>query len=134
MVRIYFFQPYICLMLIHELSKATGVSTHTIRYYHKSGLIQGKRDEQVQSNNYLHYDEETIDKLEFIRDAKSVGFTISEIARIIDSWHNREFSKSERLSILNDKLDALDCKLNEILDMKQRIIQFKQDVEQDLCL
>ena len=121
-------------MLIHELSKATGVSTHTIRYYHKSGLIKGKRDEQVQSNNYLHYDEETIDKLEFIRDAKSVGFTISEIARIIDSWHNREFSKSERLSILNDKLDALDCKLNEILDMKQRIIQFKQDVEQDLCL
>ena len=134
MVRIYFFQPYICLMLIHELSKATGVSTHTIRYYHKSGLIKGKRDKQVQSNNYLHYDEETIDKLEFIRDAKSVGFTISEIARIIDSWHNREFSKSERLSILNDKLDALDSKLNEILEMKQRIIQFKQDVEQDLCL
>lgn len=133
MVRIYFFQPYIYLMLIHELSKATGVSTHTIRYYHKSGLIKGKRDEQVQSNNYLHYDEETIDKLEFIRDAKSVGFTISEIARIIDSWHNREFSKSERLSILNDKIDTLDYKLNEILDMKQRIIQFKQDVEQDLC-
>ena len=120
-------------MLIHELSKVTGVSPHTIRYYYKSGLIKGKRDEHVQSNNYLHYDEETIDKLEFIRDAKSVGFTINEIARIIDSWHNSELSKSEKLSILNDKLNALDSKLNEILDMKQRIVQFKEDVEEDRC-
>lgn len=120
-------------MLIHELSKATGVSTHTIRYYHKSGLIKGKRDEQVQSNKYLHYDEETIDKLEFIRDAKSVGFTISEIARIIDSWHNREYSKAEKLSILNGKLATLEERLREILDMKERIEQFKEDVEGDLC-
>jgi len=134
MVRIYFFQPYICLMLIHELSKATGVSTHTIRYYHKSGLIQGKRNEQVQSNNYLHYDEETIDKLEFIRDAKSVGFTISEIARIIDSWHNKEFSKAEKLSILNGKLEALERKLNDILEMKKQILQFRDDVLEGRCI
>lgn len=120
-------------MLIHELSKVTGVSPHTIRYYHKAGLIKGKRDEQVQTNNYLHYDQETIEKLEFIRDAKSVGFTISEIARIIDSWHNREFSKSEKLSILNSKLVSLEHKLREILEMKERIAEFKTYVEEGQC-
>lgn len=121
-------------MLIHELSKATGVSPHTIRYYQKAGLIKGKRDADVRSNNYLHYDQEAIDKLEFIRDAKSVGFTISEIARIIDSWHNREFSKSEKLSILNSKLDSLEQKLHEILEMKKRIAEFKTSVHEGLCV
>jgi len=29
-------------MLISELSKRTGISAHTIRFYEKSGLIKGK--------------------------------------------------------------------------------------------
>lgn len=120
-------------MLIHELSKVTGVSSHTIRYYQKAGLIKGKRDGSVRSNNYLHYDQEAIEKLEFIRDAKSVGFTISEIARIIDSWHNREYSKAEKLSILNSKLDSLEQKLYEICEMKERISEFKKYVEEGHC-
>ena len=79
MLDIYFSTPYICNMLINELSKKTGISTHTIRFYEKSGLIEGKQDESVKSNNYFHYDEVTVEKLEFISDAKSVGFTIKEI-------------------------------------------------------
>jgi DNA-binding transcriptional MerR regulator len=47
-------------MLINEIAKITGISAHTIRFYEKSGLIEGKRDESIKSNNYFHYDEETI--------------------------------------------------------------------------
>jgi MerR family Zn(II)-responsive transcriptional regulator of zntA len=90
MVDIYFSTHYICDMLINELSKKTGISTHTIRFYEKSGLIEGKQDESVKSNNYFHYDEVTIEKLEFINDAKSVGFTIKEIGQIIDAWYSRK--------------------------------------------
>ena len=72
-------------MLIHELSKRTGITAHTIRFYEKSGLIKGKRDENVKSNKYFHYDEETVDKLELIRDAKSIGFTINEICQLIEA-------------------------------------------------
>ena len=80
-------------MLINELSKRTGISAHTIRFYEKSGLIKGKRDENVKSNNYFHYDEETVEKLDLIRDAKAIGFTISEIAQLIDAWYNNKISK-----------------------------------------
>ncbi|MBK7184251.1 MAG: MerR family DNA-binding transcriptional regulator [Bacteroidetes bacterium] len=31
----YFSTPYICTMLINELSKQTGISAHTIRFYEK---------------------------------------------------------------------------------------------------
>ncbi len=51
-------------MLINEIAKITGISAHTIRFYEKSGLIEGKRDETIKSNNYFHYDDETIEKLE----------------------------------------------------------------------
>ena len=120
-------------MLINELSKKTGISAHTIRFYEKSGLIKGKRDESITSNNYFHYDEETIEQLEFISDAKSVGFTIREIGQLIDAWYNNRFSKEEKLNILNEKLHSLEQKIKEIKEMKKQIDSFKKDVLNDKC-
>ena len=120
-------------MLINEIAKITGISAHTIRFYEKSGLIEGKRDESITSNNYFHYDEVTIEKLEFISDAKSVGFTIREIGQLIDAWYNNRFSKEEKLSILDEKLHSLEQKMKEIKEMKKQILQFKDDVVNDRC-
>ncbi|WP_396218599.1 MerR family DNA-binding transcriptional regulator, partial [Flavobacterium sp.] len=36
-------------MLINEIAKKTGISAHTIRFYEKSGLIEGKRDESIKT-------------------------------------------------------------------------------------
>ncbi len=120
-------------MLINELSKKTGISAHTIRFYEKSGLIKGSRNEEITSNNYFHYDEETVEKLEFINDAKSVGFTIREIGQVIDAWYNQKFSKKEKLFILDAKLEALDVKIKEIRAMKKKLAQFKEDVLHNRC-
>jgi MerR family copper efflux transcriptional regulator len=133
MVVIFLFFFYICVMLINELSKKSGISAHTIRFYEKSGLIKGKRDESIKSNNYFHYNEETIEQLEFINDAKSVGFTIREIGQLIDAWYNNRFSKEEKLNILNEKLLSLEQKLKEIIGMKIQIEEFKKDVLKDKC-
>jgi len=133
MVDIYFSIPYIYLMLINELSKKTGLSTHTIRFYEKSGLIEGKQNEAVKSNNYFHYDEVTVEKLEFISDAKSVGFTIREIGQMIDAWYNQKYTKDQKLEILDDKLISLEQKMKEIKEMKKQIIEFKDDVLNDRC-
>ena len=120
-------------MLINELSKKTGISTHTIRFYEKSGLIEGKQDESVKSNNYYHYDDVTVEKLEFISDAKSVGFTIKEIGQMIGAWYNRKYTKKQKLEILDDKLSSLEQKMKEIREMKKQILQFKEDVVKDRC-
>ena len=120
-------------MLIHELSKRTGLSSHTIRFYERSGLISGRRDQGARTNNYFHYDEETVDRLQFIQDAKSVGFTINEIGQVIDAWYSDRYSKEEKLSILDAKLAALEGKQKEIRDMKRRIRRFREDVWNDAC-
>jgi DNA-binding transcriptional MerR regulator len=129
----FIFITYIWAMLINELSKRTGISTFTIRFYEKSGLLEGKQDESITSNNYFHYDEISVEKLEFIRDAKSVGFTIKEIGQIIDAWYNNRYSKAQKLEILDEKLTSLESKLKEIKEMKQQILQFKKDVANDQC-
>jgi len=120
-------------MLINELSKRTGITTHTIRFYEKSGLIKGIRDENVKSNNYFHYDEVVVEKLTLICDAKAIGYTINEIAQLIDAWYSNKYSKDEKLSFLDEKLVSLDQKIMNFKEMKKLIIQFKKDVLNDKC-
>jgi DNA-binding transcriptional MerR regulator len=120
-------------MLINELSKRTGITAHTIRFYEKSGLIKGKRDESIKSNKYFHYDEETVEKLELIRDAKSVGFTINEINQLMDAWYNNKLSVEDKLAVLDEKLASIEERIKQLKGMKKLISQFKQDVMEDDC-
>jgi MerR family transcriptional regulator, copper efflux regulator len=120
-------------MLINELSKRSGITAHTIRFYEKSGLIKGKRNEAVKSNKYFHYDEETVEKLELIRDAKSIGFTLSEIGQLMDAWYNDTFSIAEKLAVLDEKLVSIDGKIKQLEEMKQLVSEFKKSVETESC-
>jgi MerR family copper efflux transcriptional regulator len=114
-------------MLINELSKRTGITAHTIRFYEKSGLIKGKRLEDVKSNNYFHYDEETVEKLNLIKGAKSIGFTISEIANLIDAWYNKKLSVQKiKLSVCDEKLLSIENKIKELKQMQKLLNQLKE--------
>jgi MerR family transcriptional regulator, copper efflux regulator len=129
----YFFDPKNKNMLINELSKRTGITAHTIRFYEKSGLIKGKRDENIKTNKHFHYDEETVEKLELIRDAKSIGFTLSEIGQLIDAWYNETFTIADKLAVLEGKLVSIDEKIKQLEEMKKLVSEFKNSVENASC-
>jgi MerR family copper efflux transcriptional regulator len=120
-------------MFIRELSKRTGVSVHTIRFYEKSGLIKGYRDDKIESNNYFHYHEESVEKLLLIKDAKSIGFTIREIAQLIDAWFNNEITVNDKVAVLDQKLLTINDRIRQLNEMKKMIIQFKKDVVEENC-
>lgn len=120
-------------MLINELSKRTGISIYTIRFYEKSGLIRGKRDETVLTNKYFQYDEETVEKLELVRDAKSVGFTLNEIGQLMDAWYNNQMTMNEKTDILDEKIKSIDAKIDQLKEMKKLIRNFKKDIINGAC-
>jgi MerR family transcriptional regulator, copper efflux regulator len=115
-------------MLINELAKRSGITAHTIRFYEKSGLIKGKRDENVKSNNYFHYNDEDLERLEAIVAAKSAGFTISEIATFIDACFAGNFTSAEALDFLDKKSAELDEKMKDLKAMKKTLERFKKEV------
>lgn len=121
------------LKLISQLSKETGVPVGTIRFYEKSGLFKGVKQTEKATNNYVYYDDEIVSKLEFIRDAKSVGFTLSEIKEVIDAWYEDKISKTQKLEVLDKKLVQIDLKIKELKAVKKQIAVFKREIENDEC-
>ena len=63
-----------------ELARRTGVSTDTLRHYETKGVI--KRP-QRQSNGYRIYPAETLPRVQLVRRALAIGFTLDELAEIL---------------------------------------------------
>ena len=68
-------------MIVNEISKQTGVAPHVVRYYARIGLLRPARHPE---NGYKLFGGNDVRRLRFIRQAKDLGFTLSEIERLLD--------------------------------------------------
>ena len=68
------------LMTIGNISKQSGIGVETVRFYEKSGLI----DEPSRTESgYRQYPESTVLRIQFIKRAKELGFTLKEIRELL---------------------------------------------------
>ena len=100
-------------MLIGELSKRSGVSRDTIRFYEKEGLISVVRKE-TRDNNNKEYSESTLERLLYLKRLKGYGFTLNEASDLLelialdeatcDNWSNRV---EEKVKVVEEKIKEL---------------------------
>ena len=62
-------------MKISDVEKRTGLSTKAIRMYEERGLIAVAREE----NSYRNYDDDTVARLERIKQFRDAGVSLSSI-------------------------------------------------------
>jgi len=67
-------------MRIGEVATKSGLSTKTIRYYEGIGLVPEPRRSP---SGYREYAQPVVSRLDFIKAAQSVGFTLGEIREIL---------------------------------------------------
>lgn len=113
-------------MLISELSKKTGFSKDTIRFYEKEGLL----DAAVSSrgdNNYRNYTDEAIDRLNFIKQGKTFGFTLKEIRQIIAEWDS--VSSEQVIDFIQTKIDKIEEQIDRLQNFKNYLQVKKARIE-----
>ncbi|CAI8710803.1 MULTISPECIES: MerR family transcriptional regulator [Pseudomonas] len=94
-------------MKIGELEARSGASRHTLRYYEQIGLISPLR----QTNNYRVYTAQTLQDLDFIQRAQSMGFSLGEIGEILDAQRNKLIDCAGGAKLIEKKM----------ADIKQKI-------------
>ena len=67
------------LYLIKDISRITGLSIHTIKFYLKLGLVEevGRSPE----TGYRYFDDSTVEELQNIRRMRKEGLSISDIKK-----------------------------------------------------
>lgn len=118
-------------MLIGELSKKTGFSKDTIRFYEKKGLINVSRKAR-RENNYKEYSQEILNRLLLIKRIKDFGFTLNETAEFLFLIENNKASCSRVSQKVNNKIQSIEKKIAELQQFKQTIID-KVNNNVDAC-
>ena len=68
-------------MKIGEVARRSGTGIETIRFYEREGLLPPPHR---RPSGYRQYDEGTVERLDYIRRAKELGFTLAEVRDLLE--------------------------------------------------
>ncbi|SMY37766.1 HTH-type transcriptional regulator ZntR [Photobacterium malacitanum] len=115
------------MYLIGQLAKLCNVSSDTLRFYEKNGLIEpaGRSD-----SGYRLYSEGNLSRVKFILRAKAIGLSLGEICELLDiRLEASQHSCAEVKAITQAKLNEVDSKIAEL----QRIRDALKKINDACC-
>lgn len=98
-------------MSIKQFSQLTGLSSHTLRYYEKIGLILDvKRD----AKGYRFYTQSDVEWLDFLRKMKSTGMSLADMRAFAKLRKGGDDDFQKRLEILHKHYKKVKAELSEL--------------------
>lgn len=116
---------------IREMSKEFDMTPRTLRYYEEIGLLHPVYTESGRRK----YSGKDHTRLYLIKRGKHLGFHLQEIKEMIDLFtidRTGEKQLKKTIQYGNEKIEELDCKINELTLLKEEIIKMKNKLEQVL--
>ena len=101
---------------INEVSKRTGFTPATLRYYEELGLLPTPSRTE---SGYRLYDDKSLERLAFISRAKQLGCSLEETADLVVAWEGGECGPiQDRLrTLVADKLTAAQAQIVELMTL-----------------
>ncbi len=115
---------------IGEVAARSGVSIDTLRYYEQLGLLP--RAVRTRSG-YSVYDSKTIDRIAFIKRAKSFGFTLDEICDLVRAEAADPDACSRVLRVIEQKFNDLNCRYEEIKRLRRELAAYQATCERAIA-
>lgn len=103
---------------IGRLATAAGVHVETVRYYQRRGLLpQPSRP----LGGIRRYDDNDLARLQFIRRAQTVGFSLEEVGGLLEAHGTGACEHTRRLT--ENRLVDVRCKLDELRRLESELVQ-----------
>ena len=102
-------------MNIGTAADLSGVSAKAIRYYETIGLI---RPAQRAGNGYRDFSERDVHMLRFVNRARSLGFSVAEVAELIALYRDRQRASSDVHRVAGSAVARINGKIAELQSMR----------------
>lgn len=113
-----------------ELARLAGVSTDTLRYYERCGLL-ARAPRSI--SGYRLFPAEAVVRVQLIRGALSIGFSLSELAAIFRE-RDRGGAPCHRVRLLAaEKLRALEARLRDLQTWRRELRKTLAEWDRLLC-
>lgn len=101
-------------LTIGKLANASGSDVETIRYYERRGLLP---EPPRAANGYRLYPVTAAKRLRFIQRAKTLGFTLAEIAELL-ALQDTDADRAEVKALTHHKVEDLDSRIRDLQRMR----------------
>jgi len=110
-------------LTIGRLACFAGVNVETVRYYQRRGLIV---EPEKPAYGFRYYPAETVTRIQFIKRAQRLGFTLQEIGKLLDlgNGHCRDVHE-----LAKRKCSEIETQIADLLAMKKSLIRLLGDCE-----
>lgn len=115
-------------MKIGEAAAATGVTERMIRHYEKIGLTARAAR---RNSGYRDYDERDVHTLRFIGRARDLGFSIEEIGKLLELWHDRSRASADVKALALARAAELKRKERELYEMRRSLERLAESCHGD---
>ena len=115
-------------MLIRDVAALLGVSTDTVRYYEREGLLDDRHIAR-RPNRYRDYGEAAVERLRLLVQARRSGMSIAEIKTLAEAFDDGTLTIDLQLKLLRDKLADLDRQTRELNATRTAIAAKIDDLE-----
>ncbi len=95
---------------ISQLAERAGVGIDTVRYYERAGLLP---EPPRRPSGYREYPPQSLQRLRFIRRAKSLGFSLEEISGLL-ALSDRRTDVQAVKQLAQARLAEIEAKLREL--------------------
>lgn len=109
---------------IGELSRQTAVKVPTIRYYEQIGLLP--EPPRTEGNRRL-YGRPEVDRLNFIRHSRELGFEIDDIRELLAMAAQPQSSCHQADSIANNHLLEIDRRIASLTALKAELSRMVEE-------
>jgi Cu(I)-responsive transcriptional regulator len=106
-------------MNIGAAAEVSGVSAKMIRHYEQIGLVPAARRT---GGGYRTYASTDVHTLRFIRQARSLGFSIAQIRDLLSLWRNPRRPSSRVKALALAHIAELDARIGELEAMKRVLV------------
>ena len=108
-------------MLISEFAQATGLTTDTVRFYVRRGLLKPLAGAKGGSNPYQIFTNEHVQMARMIHMGQSLGFSLREIEALNVEYQSQRMTAARGAEILRRQLFRLEEKAAHINAMMSYI-------------
>jgi len=107
-------------LTIGQIAKRTGLTVETVRFYEKKGLILAPERSE---SGYRQYSSDTLKRLYFILRAKEVGFTLNDIAELLDIRRKPGSTCSDIKLRALEKMEDIEKKVTDLQKIHDSLSQ-----------
>jgi len=107
-----------------ELAKRSGVSPDTLRHYERLGVLARPRRT---ASGYRDYPESAVARVQLIRRAVVLGFSLNELARILKVREQGGAPCRQVKGLLDAKLEALESEIAERVALRDELRRLLSD-------